>query len=120
MKFILPVLLLVIVSGCASQRSDLARSTVPNLNRQTLIQCLGMPDSQQENGDQEIFTYSSTMTEAICPLKSLVGMKPPVHHCQAAFVLEGDKVRTINYRQQDDVKSQSASHCEYILENCGK
>jgi hypothetical protein len=119
MKVILPVLLLIL-SGCASHRSELSRSTIPNLNRQTLISCLGMPDSQEENGDQDIYTYSSTMTEALCPLKSLVGMNPPVHHCQAVFVLEGDKVRSINYRQQDADMKQSASYCEYILENCGK
>lgn len=120
MKIILSVLLLLIASSCASQRSGLARSAVPNLTRQTLINCLGIPDVQEQNDYQEIFTYSSTMTEALCPLKSLVGIKPPVHHCQAVFVLEGEKVRSINYQQLDADMRQSASYCEYILENCGK
>lgn len=120
MKIFLSVLLILIVSGCANQHSGLARSAVPNLSRQTLINCLGMPDVQEQNDYQEIFTYSSTMTEAICPLKSLAGMEPPVHHCQAVFVLEGEKIRTISYRQLDAAMNQKANYCEYILENCGK
>lgn len=119
MKIILPLLLLIL-SGCASQRSELARSATPNLNRQALIKCLGMPSLQEQNDDQEILTYNSTVTDALCPLKALAGMEPPVHHCQAVFVLEGDRVRTINYRQQDDVISQSGSVCAFILEKCGQ
>lgn len=120
MNIILTLLPLLLLCACTTHRSELARSATPNLNRQALIKCLGMPSLREENGDQESLIYSSTVTDAICPLKAIAGVEPPVHHCQAEFVLEGDKVRSINYRQQDDDLSQSNSQCAFILENCGK
>lgn len=119
MKIILPLLLLIL-TACAGQRSELARSATPNLNRQTLLHCLGMPSQQERVGNQEILTYNSTITDAICPLKAMAGMEPPLHHCQAVFTLEGDRVRTINYHQQDAIATAGPNLCAFILEDCGK
>lgn len=112
-------LLLLLLSACANHRSELMRGSPVNLNKQMLLSCLGLPDKAEQDGDLQIFTYNSTVTDAICPLKSLAGIEPPIHHCQAVFVLDGNKVRSIDYRQQDQFGQSVGSQCSLILEKCG-
>lgn len=117
MKRVLPLLLLLICA-CSNHRSELMRGSPVNLNKQMLLSCLGLPDKAEQDGDLQIFTYNSTVIDPICPLKSLAGMAPPVHHCQAVFVLDGNKVRSIQYQQQDELDQSGGSQCSLILENC--
>lgn len=118
MKRVLPLLLLL--SACATnQHSPLLRGSPVNLNKQMLLGCLGLPDRAEQDGDLQIFTYASTVTDPLCPLKSLAGIEASVHHCQAVFVLDGNKVRSIDYRQLDAFGQNAGNQCALILENCG-
>ncbi len=120
MRAILP--LLFVLSGCAAHRVEItqrAQGELLGLTRQALLDCMGKPQSQEQQGSQETLVYTGTDPDHGCPLMPLAAGKPP-RHCEALFVLEGGKVKAVSYRAQNGSAIEDLGQCAFLVKKCVK
>jgi hypothetical protein len=117
-NFLLPFFLLLV--GCAGQGggfTQIAQGQIPDLNRQGLLACMGQPNHEEFQGGAEILIYTGTAPNR--PWQKLFGMAAEPSECEAIFTLEQGRIRSINYRiNNNNGSAAEANQCEFLIENC--
>lgn len=120
MKILLSLILFVL-AGCATQKSELAQNSPSRLvgqTRQAVLACMGKPDRQEHQDDADRLVFTGTASEPVCPMKKLAGVAPPPVQCEAVFTLQADKVKTVKLQATSGNSKKPAEDCAFLLAKC--
>ena len=108
------ILVVLILNGCASHRSEFQQRAMVGMTRAQWLSCMGRPLRQARSDDGEVLTYAGTMPR--CPLKALFLGPPP--RCEVNVTLDQDTVRQIEYRNPDGGAPVREDQCAFLVEDC--
>ena len=120
---ILPILLPVLLGGCAledSRTADRAPRVLRGLSERALESCLGAPDQHASFGATDILTYyatSSSSTSYSVPIVGGLGFSNG-GYCHATFTIENGAVARLLYSGEKNATLAPNAYCAPILRTC--
>lgn len=143
MKIISALFIVLILSGCAVERANMAASAktqMIGMSKEDVLTCMGTPMGKSAEGHTEVWTWGSggeTDTTGVgygtsnfsgnaignsyygAGSGSAIGIsKSRARYCTINIVFKGGVVKAVNYSGRTGGLLSAGEQCAYALQNC--
>lgn len=115
--------LFLVLSGCASQRAEIAyraRNELLGMPKTELLRCMGTPLRVEQIGNPEVLLYAGNTPDYSCPLVKMVGGSAVPRRCEVRFLLDNGIVGKVDYREPGGKMIGGGDQCTFLVEKCVK